>query len=94
MNNTAKNHMNIVASLGCVICRRDHGVIAPAQVHHVAEGSGQRSHFMTAPLCQLHHLGELGIHGIGVKAFLRIHRLPSEYHLLELVNRYRAEDRV
>ena len=94
MSNAAKNHMNIIAGLGCVLCRRDYGVFGPAQVHHIAEGSGHRSHFMTAPLCQLHHLGELGIHGIGVKAFLRIHELPTEFHLLELVNRYRAEDRV
>lgn len=87
-------HMGKIAALGCVICRRDHNVITPPQVHHIAEGSGKRSHFMTAGLCLLHHVGELGIHGIGVKAFLRIHRLASEYHLLELVNRYRAEDRV
>lgn len=89
-----QRHMGIVASLGCVICRQFYGVRTPAQVHHVAEGSGVRSDFMTAGLCELHHKGKEGLHGMGPKLFLRVYRLPTEYHLLLLVNKFRAEDRV
>lgn len=46
----AQRHMGIVAGLGCVICRRDTGERVPCQVHHIAEGSGQRSDYMTAGL--------------------------------------------
>ena len=95
MSNTAKNHMGIVSSLGCVICRRDYGIVGRAiEVHHIAEGSGKRSDFMTAGLCYEHHRSKEGLHGMGVKAFLMRHKLLTEYHLLELVNRYRSEDRV
>lgn len=90
----AQRHMGIVAGLGCVICRRDTGERVPCQVHHIAEGSGKTSDFMTAGLCDDHHEGGIGIHGMGVKAFLRLFKLPSEFHLLDLVNRFRAEDRV
>lgn len=43
-------------------------------------------------LCR-HHRGATGLHGMGPKAFLRLFKLPTEYHLLGLVNRYLAEDR-
>lgn len=84
--------MAIIAGLGCVICRRDLGYIEPCEVHHIAEGSGKRSDFMVAGLCPRHHRIEL--HGGGVKAFLMKNRLPTEYHLLELVNKFRADDGV
>lgn len=86
----AQRHMGIVAAIGCVICRRDTGQIVPCQVHHIAEGSGPRSDYMTAGLCHDHHQGGLGVHGLGVRSFLRMHRLSSEYDLLGLVNQYRS----
>lgn len=87
----AQKHMGIIASLGCVICRREYKIIEPCEVHHIAEGSGLRSDYMTAGLCFYHHKNEL--HG-GIKTFLRRYNLPTEYHLMELVNRYRIEDNV
>lgn len=87
---TAKDHMQIVADIGCVICRRDTGQVVPCQVHHIAEGSGQRSDYMTAGLCYDHHQGGLGVHGMGVRAFCRMYKLSSEYDLLGLVNQYRS----
>lgn len=88
----AKRHMGIVASVGCVICRRETGERVPCHVHHIGEGSGKRSDFRTAGLCELHHTGALGVHGMGVKAFLRLFRIDKEEHLMDLVNQYRAED--
>lgn len=66
----------------------------PCQVHHIAEGSGKRSDYLVAGLCHDHHEGEEGIHGLGVKRFLMLFDLPSEFHLLELVNKYRIIDGV
>ena len=87
-----QNHMAIVASTGCVICREFDGVKVDGQVHHIAEGSGRRDDYMTVCLCEMHHTGSLGVHGMGVKAFLRLYKLSSEYDLLGLVNKYRAID--
>lgn len=90
-----KRHMDIVARVGCVICREYFGVITPPDVHHVAQGSEDRSPYRTAGLCYEHHKGATGIHGPkGPKTFLRVFRLPTEYHLLGLVNKFRAEDRL
>ena len=87
-----QKHMGIVAQIGCVICRHTTGEKTDPHVHHIAEGSGRRSDFMTAGLCYEHHKGFLGIHGMGSKKWLMMFNLPSEYHLLGLVNEYRAID--
>lgn len=88
------DYMSIVASTGCVICREFDGIKMIGQVHHIADGSGKRSDYRTACLCFKHHQGELGIHSMGVKAFLRLYKLSSEYDLLGLVNKFRAHDGV
>lgn len=88
MNSAEKRHVELVAEVGCVICRQlGHGY-TPCHIHHVAEGSGLRSWFAVAGLCHEHHEGRSGIHGMGTKAFIRAYRLPgdSEYGLLVLVN--------
>ena len=85
---TGKKWMERVAEVGCVICREHLGVETPAQVHHVAEGSGKRSDFMTVGLCYEHHQGATGIHGMGTKAFCTLWNLANEYALLGLVNKW------
>jgi hypothetical protein len=79
--------MDKVARLGCVVCRRLGYGETPAQLHHVAEGSGLRSDFAVAPLCEEHHTGESGFHTRGPE-FLKQFRVPgeSEYGLLVWVN--------
>lgn len=37
-----------------------------------------RSDFGVAPLCYEHHRGATGIHGMGTRAFVRLHRPPGE----------------
>ena len=51
-----REHMGMVAELGCIICRR------PAEVHHIA-GQGMRaSSYETIPLCADHHRnGNIGV---------------------------------
>ena len=86
----AKRHMSMVASLGCVICREFYDTKTPCNVHHIAEGSGKRSDFMVAGLCPEHHTGAEGFHG-APRDFLRVYKLPTEYHLMGLVNKFMAE---
>lgn len=80
--------MSMVASVGCCVCRRIGNGFTPAQVHHIASGSSLRSDFSVAPLCHEHHTGPTGLHGMGVKKFIVMYRLPgeSEYGLLVWVN--------
>ena len=93
-NKTEKYHMDKVASTGCVICREWHKVKTPGEVHHIAQGSEPRSHYMVACLCEEHHRGvSYGLHGRGVNQFCRQYRLPNEYWLLDLQNKYIAIDK-
>jgi hypothetical protein len=50
----------------------------------VAEGSGLRSDWALVPLCEMHHTGPAGLHGLGSKSFIRLYRPPgdSEYGLI------------
>lgn len=87
MTAAEERHVEKVAALGCCICRRlGHGY-TPAQIHHVAEGSGLRSNYAVAPLCPEHHTGASGFHRMG-KQFLKLYRVPgeTEYGLLVMVN--------
>jgi hypothetical protein len=83
-------HMRLVADIGCVICLEKMGVHTTAEIHHVAEGSEPRSDFMVAPLCPEHHRGQMGIHGMGVRAFCSFYELSNEFALLGLVNKWLA----
>jgi hypothetical protein len=85
----AQRHMDKVARAGCVIGNRRLGQCnGRVHCHHVASGSGVRSDFATVGLCEEHHQGPAGIHGMGTKAFIRLYRPPgdSEYGLLVWVN--------
>ncbi len=85
MRSPAERWKDKVARAGCVVCMFSVGNKGvPAELHHVAEGSGLRSDFAIAPLCVEHHRGANGLHGMGTKAFIRTYRPPgdSEYGLL------------
>lgn len=87
----AKRHMDKVAQLGCLICKRNYGPVnayGPVELHHIAVGTGKRSDYAVAPLCEEHHRGGAGLHGMGVKKFCVLYRPPGdcEYGLLVWVN--------
>lgn len=87
----SKRWMQRVAALGCVVCRRLGRGLVPAQLHHIAEGSSERSDFGVAPLCPEHHDPDRsgsGLHGMGVQRFCQIFRVPwlKEEGLLVWVN--------
>ena len=69
MSKAERRHLQRVAELGCVVCRRlGHGP-TPATVHHIrlGQGMGQRAgNYLTLPLCKVHH--QDGGHGVAIHA--------------------------
>lgn len=91
MNAVERHHVERVAQIGCVVCRRVFECFTPAEIHHVAEGSAPRSWFAIAPLCPIHHdehRAGTGFHGMGTDRFCAAFRVPggTEYGLLVWVN--------
>ena len=84
MVNAKAHWRNQLARLCCVVGRRHGGCTGGINLHHVAEGSGLRNDWALVPLCEGHHTGQAGLHGMGSKNFLRLYRPPgdSEYGLL------------
>ena len=91
-----KKHLEIVSSLGCLICQQ------PAICHHIRNrgdgkgniGFGQRAtHYETIPLCPSHHVGTFSIHNCkeqfearyGTEAEL-LHRTLKEVKSIQQVN--------
>jgi hypothetical protein len=84
VTNAKARWRNRLAELRCVVGKRHGGCQGPVELHHVAEGSGVRHEYGLVPLCHEHHCGQSGLHGMGLKNFLRLYRPPgeSEYGLL------------
>lgn len=84
----AKRHMDKVSHLGCCVCRRYGHQMGQTELHHIAVGTGQRSDYAVVPLCEDHHRGKAGLHGMGTKKFCVLYRPPGdcEYGLLVWVN--------
>lgn len=92
----ASMHMGRVAALGCILCIILGYGATPAQVHHIRmeQGAAQRaSDYLTCPLCQEHHTGDSGIHGLGRRAFERVYGL-SELDLLAITLALLAGERL
>ncbi len=87
MNKNEKKHLNRVAELGCMVCRRMGYEGTPCEIHHIRSGQGwgRSSHFQTIGLCPEHHRGKTGVHGLGTKGFVR-HYGFTEQELLNDVN--------
>jgi hypothetical protein len=58
-----KDHLNWVASQGCIICGSE------ACVHHIRIMGEPRDDFKSIPLCWHHHQGPEGIHTLGKYAW-------------------------
>ena len=81
-----KEHLNQVASLGCLLCKHLSLGNSPAQIHHIREGQGmsqRASNFLVVPLCPEHHTGNSGLHGLGERGFYTRYKL-SELDLLAM----------
>lgn len=62
-----REHLDRVASLGCIACLNMGYYETPAEIHHVTTGVGmgqKSSHYETIPLCFHHHSaqGQFGFH--------------------------------
>ncbi len=73
----ASNHLERVASLGCILCHHIGFGYSPAEAHHIGD-TAERSDFLTIPLCPEHHRGAQGFHGMGER------RLNAAYKTNEL----------
>jgi hypothetical protein len=79
----ASDHMDRVASIGCILCHEVFGFYVSAELHHIGD-SAERSDFLVIPLCPGCHRGANGFHGLGEREFNRRYR-TSEIKLLALV---------
>lgn len=90
MNKAEKQHLNKVASFGCIACHVQNTPGTPCEIHHIRAGTGagrRSSHFDALPLCPAHHRGTAGlsvpsIHG-SKNAF--IEAFGTEAQLLEIL---------
>lgn len=76
MTKAEREHLSRLADLGCILCRRLGYTDTPAEIHHIRDGQGmgqRASHFDAVPICPEHHRGATGIHGLGRRAFERLH---------------------
>lgn len=74
MTQEEKTHKSRLVQLGCAVCFRLYGPHepGPVELHHLREGGWGKGGYLTlAPLCFEHHRGNLGIHGLGTKGFVK-----------------------
>ena len=72
MSAASRRHLDRVAALGCILCRRLGNGETPAEIHHPREGQGaaqRASDWLGTPLCPEHHRGASGLHGLGTRGF-------------------------
>lgn len=85
-----QRHLSRVAALGCILCRLlGHGFTAP-QIHHLREGQGgaqRASDFISVGLCEPHHTGSQGLHGLGTRGFERRYGIDELGLLAEVIAR-------
>ena len=90
-----QRHKMLVVQAGCALgnrglhrCESKPGEALRTCIHHVATGSGKRHPYAIVGLCWGGHQGPGGIHGLGVRAFLRLYRPPgeTEWGMLAWVN--------
>ena len=77
MSKAIRRHYAALSAIGCVACRRLTGEYTPPEIHHIAQGTGLRSDWATAPLCPEHHRGSFSIHG-SMETFIKVLRVPGE----------------
>lgn len=91
MTKAERQHLDRVASLGCIACYMDGNPGTPAEIHHLTGGGmGKKTASATAVgLCPPHHRGTMhpavpSIH-LDKRAFLD--KYGSEWRLLEQVQK-------
>lgn len=89
MTKSEREYMGKVAEIGCILCKHLGLGETPCELHHPRTGTGagrRASHFDVLPLCFQHHRGNVGIHGMGRKAFEKYYGI-TEMELLDEVRK-------
>lgn len=73
---SAAKHLARVRALPCVVCKKM-GVrqTTPTTAHHVESVRDELSDYATVSLCQSHHQGPEGVHGLSRRVFEMRYRL-------------------
>jgi len=69
MKKSERDHLQLVAELGCVVCRNLGYGSSPAEIHHLRKGCGigqRASNSRVIPLCPPHH--RTGGYGVAIHA--------------------------
>lgn len=77
---TIKSYQDKVRALGCILCASQ----TPAQLHHVESIRDNLSEYAVIPLCEYHHTGGGGVHGLSRRGFVARYKL-TDIDLLALV---------
>ena len=72
-----KQWLNDIAEDGCILCHFLELGETPAQIHHVQFVRNAWTNFATVPLCQEHHTGRNGGHGLSRRGFEAKYKLDS-----------------
>jgi hypothetical protein len=80
---TLSDYLDRVAGLPCVICEHKLGVKTyGSELHHPTV---PRNDWLVVPLCEAHHRGPQGVHGLHRRGFERFWKC-NEYDLLGWTN--------
>lgn len=78
---SVKAYQDRVRELGCVVCEEKSGDV---QLHHVESIRDGLSEYAVVPLCEYHHTGAGGVHGLGRRSFVARYKL-TDVDLLAMV---------
>lgn len=98
MNKEQRKHYDQVARFGCSLCHFVLGYSGtPCEIHHIRR-AGKRDTAPVIGLCPEHHRGtKAGIHGVGRRAFEKIHGITEEELLektLELIDAHQEKQSI
>jgi hypothetical protein len=86
----AKRWIELVAGLPCLICALM-GLKQATRTHvHHCFDTAHRSDFLVAPLCEDHHEGPNGFHGLGEREFNRRYKTDETHLIAETIRRIAA----
>lgn len=64
--------------LPCVVCFSHEGRMTPCEeLHHVGDPATERNDWNQIPICQTHHTGPNGVHGLHRREFVRRYKLTD-----------------
>lgn len=78
-----RQHMALVASLGCIVCKNLGYTMHKVELHHIRDGYGvgqRASNFEVIPLCPTHHRTGLKADRTG-KAHFGYHQSPKDFEI-------------